>query len=912
MNEEAVKAPPTDTAALQAELPGRYRAVRTLGQGGMGVVFLCHDTLLERPVAIKLMSGRTHGDPKAEKRFLREARAQAVINHLNVIKVLNVGVSAHGQPFIVMEYIEGYDLRQALRRQPGGLEPRHLCRITLQVCDGLSAAHDAGVIHRDMKPSNIMVQTDARGVEVVKLLDLGLAKMRGGATDLRTITLVGASMLVGTPAYMSPEQVTGAIVDGRADLYSLGVVLFELLTARLPFESETLEGWLYQHLHSPPPLPSQYRAELREMPELDRVITWMLAKSPHDRPQTARDLAASLRRVLAGESYLAPERPDQGRDSDGLPSRSGPYRAPGASGLSEGLLQALQLEESPSELFNRTLGAPGAPVPGTEEHATLLTPTARRDYYLSLAQAAEEAEERGQWAEAEECWRLAYWYAEDRATVSSRLESLRRQVAFDQALAAVAAAGDAGEWMRAVEILSSAEAAIPGDPRLDQARAQLPRRLVAAWLNLLLLKLDLLLTGPDRDTWLCRLGCLQALSDDFPAVQRLAQEMVGEMDSRIRVICQAACAALRRNRREGLRPPLERAALLAREIAAAEPRARACLEVGRALAAYGDADAARQLLSEALEAFTHFASVKVAPASTTRLAAAAPQRAPASTRLLAAPPDRPADFLAQIAEAQAASGLVEDALATADRIPDAWTSAYAHCMMARALSLLDRLGDAEKVARRISLRMPRDRALRAMAAAQLDLGDPKACGETCFEIVSPEERAPALALLAAHWLRRGERPLGDRMAEEALKLTAQASSAARFHVLLASAEPFLEAAQLAPALPMLAAAGGCLNALRRPADRVQALAQLARVRAKGPGASGASADAGPEVHEILRRALGAFQQVQDEAERAEGLDKLGAAIGEADLADLANELRSQARCEVERCRILLSLSEGLV
>jgi hypothetical protein len=375
--------------------------------------------------------------------------------------------------------------------------------------------------------------------------------------------------------------------------------------------------------------------------------------------------------------------------------------------------------------------------------------------------------------------------------------------------------------------------------------------------------------------------------------------MVGEMDSRIRVICQAACAALRRNRREGLRPPLERAALLAREIAAAEPRARACLEVGRALAAYGDADAARQLLSEALEAFTHFASVKVAPASTTRLAAAAP-------------PDRPADFLAQIAEAQAASGLVEDALATADRIPDAWTSAYAHCMMARALSLLDRLGDAEKVARRISLRMPRDRALRAMAAAQLDLGDPKACGETCFEIVSPEERAPALALLAAHWLRRGERPLGDRMAEEALKLTAQASSAARFHVLLASAEPFLEAAQLAPALPMLAAAGGCLNALRRPADRVQALAQLARVRAKGPGASGASADAGPEVHEILRRALGAFQQVQDEAERAEGLDKLGAAIGEADLADLANELRSQARCEVERCRILLSLSEGLV
>src|ERR1043165_5708671 len=289
-------------AEMPKFLPGRYEPVRLLGLGGMGAVYHCLDKQLDRPVAIKVMTDKFRSSPQGETRFMREARAQAIVNHRNVSTILNFGVSPEGKLFLVMEYLEGEDLRNFLKKSGGKIEPMLACELMRQALEGLHEAHTCGLVHRDIKPSNIMIIKDHRGQPWVKILDLGLAKMVGGQTDLMTITMDTANQLIGTPAYMSPEQVAGSKVDSRADLYSIGVVFYEIIAGRLPFESETLPGWLYQHLHETPDKPSTHNPDLLKYEQIEKIPMWMLAKKPEDRPQTAADIVTALKTVLAGKS----------------------------------------------------------------------------------------------------------------------------------------------------------------------------------------------------------------------------------------------------------------------------------------------------------------------------------------------------------------------------------------------------------------------------------------------------------------------------------------------------------------------------------------------------------------------------------------------------------------------------------
>ena len=330
----AVPATISDTHADVNEvsqfLPGRYQPLKKIGQGGMGTVYQCLDRALERQVAIKIMTDRYRSDPQGERRFMREARAQAIVNHPNVATVLNFGVSPEGRLFLVMEYLEGQDLRSMIRQEKV-LEPLKACELLRQTCEGLEEAHNGGLVHRDLKPSNLMVVKDHRGGPWVKILDLGLAKIVGGQTDLKSITVDTAGLLIGTPAYMSPEQVAGATVDGRADIYSLGVVFFEMLTGHLPFESETMEGWLYQHLNAKPPAPSKMNSAIAKYPQLDQIVLWMLSKQAHERPRTAGELSVMLKRMIDRKliEETAPRAGPQVRQRPALAFPSRTIRPPG-------------------------------------------------------------------------------------------------------------------------------------------------------------------------------------------------------------------------------------------------------------------------------------------------------------------------------------------------------------------------------------------------------------------------------------------------------------------------------------------------------------------------------------------------------------------------------------------------------
>jgi len=264
-------------------LGGRYRLDGLLGIGGMGQVYRARDTALERDVAVKLLAGPETAD--ARQRFLREARAAAALNHPHIVAVHDLG-EEEGRLFLVMELVAGGNLRESAQ-----VPLASAVEIARQVALGLAHAHGHGLVHRDVKPANVLVQESGER-PVVKLADLGLAVSSGGRGGTR-LTLEGA--IVGTVAYLAPEQALGRAVDGRADLYSLGVVLYELVTGRLPFDGNPI-AIISQHLHAPVVPPRSYRPDLD--PALDAIILRLLAKDPGQRFATAAELAVALGELM--------------------------------------------------------------------------------------------------------------------------------------------------------------------------------------------------------------------------------------------------------------------------------------------------------------------------------------------------------------------------------------------------------------------------------------------------------------------------------------------------------------------------------------------------------------------------------------------------------------------------------------
>jgi TolB-like protein/Tfp pilus assembly protein PilF len=258
-----------------------YRILEKLGEGGMGVVYKAEDTKLGRPVALKFLPPTLTMNAEARERFMQEARAASALDHRNICNIHDIEQADDGQVFIAMAYYEGATLKQRIERGP--LKLSEALDIAIQAADGLARAHEGGITHRDIKPANIMI-TD-RGE--VKLLDFGLAKLKGA------VDLTKAGTTLGTTGYMSPEQAHGRLIDHRSDIWSLGVVLYEMVTGRQPFRGEYEQTIIYSILNDEPEPVTAVRANLPI--ELDRVIGKALAKNSSERYQTMTDLLVDLR-----------------------------------------------------------------------------------------------------------------------------------------------------------------------------------------------------------------------------------------------------------------------------------------------------------------------------------------------------------------------------------------------------------------------------------------------------------------------------------------------------------------------------------------------------------------------------------------------------------------------------------------
>jgi serine/threonine-protein kinase len=279
--------------ALQKTVVGRYSIERELGRGGMGIVFLARDAALERPVAIKLLPPHLAGEERMRARFVREARLAASLSHPNIVPIHSVEEHAD-VVFFVMGFVDGETLTARVRRA-GPLGPRDGSKLIQELAWALAYAHSAGVIHRDVKPDNVLID---RASGRAMLTDFGIA--RGGDSG----TLTEAGEIVGTAQFVSPEQASGAAVDARSDLYSLGVTAFFALTGRLPFEAPTVVGLLGMHLTQPPPPIATVRAALP--PRLAAAVDRCLAKSPAERFTSGERLAEAIADARSLDVEIAP------------------------------------------------------------------------------------------------------------------------------------------------------------------------------------------------------------------------------------------------------------------------------------------------------------------------------------------------------------------------------------------------------------------------------------------------------------------------------------------------------------------------------------------------------------------------------------------------------------------------------
>ena len=276
-------------------LDGKYILIEVIGRGGMGVVYQAQDTSIDRRVAIKILLSEHLSDTVNVKRFRHEGKAASRLNHPHVITTYDFGISSAGQPYIVMDYLQGSSLEDLIEKE-GTVAVDRAIKIMIQACDALAHAHKHGVIHRDIKPSNVVLVKFEDQSDFVKVVDFGVAKLIGGNQEGQRLTQAGD--VCGSPIYMSPEQCIGADLDCRSDIYSLAVVLYEMLTGTLPLCGKTMVDTMSKHLNEVPPSFNVTRPDLFIPERLESIVFKALAKNPDDRQQSMEELMVELQGAI--------------------------------------------------------------------------------------------------------------------------------------------------------------------------------------------------------------------------------------------------------------------------------------------------------------------------------------------------------------------------------------------------------------------------------------------------------------------------------------------------------------------------------------------------------------------------------------------------------------------------------------
>lgn len=292
MNEKAEKKDPL----LGQLVDGKYRVEKKLGGGGMGLVYRATHEMMDRTVALKMLHKHlagSEGEGEFLERFKREAQATACIEHPNAITIHDFGIYKEA-PFLVMQYIEGRSLKDLLLEH-GALPLERALPLIIQVSAAVAEAHRRSIVHRDLKPDNIMISERPDGTERATVLDFGIAKIVGADDSNTTVTKVGS--VIGTPQYMSPEQVHGKELDARSDLYAVGIILFEMCTGKVPFDSDSAVGLMMKHISEAAPNPRSIAPEANIPPRLERAILKTLEKDPQERFQSMHEFSAELESI---------------------------------------------------------------------------------------------------------------------------------------------------------------------------------------------------------------------------------------------------------------------------------------------------------------------------------------------------------------------------------------------------------------------------------------------------------------------------------------------------------------------------------------------------------------------------------------------------------------------------------------
>jgi len=293
---------PSSNALLGSVIDGRYEVLSVIGEGGMGTVYEVRHRALGKRFALKALRKDLALDGEIAARFIQEARTAAAVSHPGLVEITDFGQLESGQVYFVMELLEGQSLA-ALLRNGGPLPAARGLAIVRQLVHALKAAHEASIVHRDLKPDNIHIGRGDGGADVVKIVDFGLAKVIGSSK------LTAAGMVFGTPHYMSPEQAAGEVVDHRADIYALGIVMYEMFTGKVPFEADSYMGVLTKHMYMAPAPPSEVRPELKSLGALEDVILRCLQKRPQLRYDDLAALLVDLEQRLALPAKAAPSAP---------------------------------------------------------------------------------------------------------------------------------------------------------------------------------------------------------------------------------------------------------------------------------------------------------------------------------------------------------------------------------------------------------------------------------------------------------------------------------------------------------------------------------------------------------------------------------------------------------------------------